>query len=152
MQDNVQESKCLFAKSLQIHLQILYQRHIHRQRATPSRSQRAKTTPTAILTHCVIHEGAGKRDPCDVKRCWLRRSHGAVETLQNASRDQRDAAEDGATKKGAESRSWRWNEAGNQLRGCRCTKTQEQIFGETNDKPVPRVQRKGEQYTASARR
>jgi hypothetical protein len=28
----------------------------------------------------------------------------AAETLQNASRDQRDAAEDGATKEGAESK------------------------------------------------
>ena len=41
----------------------------------------------------------------------------AAETLQNASRDRRDTAEDGATEEGAESRDWRRNEVGNKSEG-----------------------------------
>jgi hypothetical protein len=41
----------------------------------------------------------------------------AVETVQNASRDRRDAAEDGATKEGAESKL-EMEQSGQQVQGC----------------------------------
>jgi hypothetical protein len=40
-----------------------------------------------------------------------------METLQNDSRDQRDAAEDGAAKEGPESRDWRQYKVGNKSEG-----------------------------------
>ena len=40
-----------------------------------------------------------------------------METLQDASRDRRDTAEDGATEEGVKSRYWRWNEAGSKSEG-----------------------------------
>jgi hypothetical protein len=52
----------------------------------------------------------------------------AVETLQNASRDRRDTAEDGATEEGAENKL-EMEQSGQQVRGCLTPKRPESSEG-----------------------